>query len=120
MHRFDSLRWTGRIMRRIAHWAISATLIAAVPIPVVAASMSMQASDVSMRQPVLTDCEPCAVCYMAPLSIASYTGSGDQPALVLHTWTPSPDQLAGLPEALWSDADVPACALRILFCRWLN
>lgn len=120
MNYFDNWRWASRIMRRVGHWAISAALIAAVPIPVVAAPMAMKASTASMRQPAMTDCEPCAVCYTAPLSIAGKAGSADQPVLASHTWTTLFDQIAGLHEAPRGDADVPTYTLRILFCRWLD
>jgi hypothetical protein len=82
--------------------------------------IDLRASAAIAQQMAMTDCQPCASCYIGPPFAAHKADGGDHPGLVAVSaitrfvaQTDSSEFVADIPE-------VPTVALRFLYCRWLN
>ncbi|MDB5992424.1 MAG: hypothetical protein JWQ10_3827 [Herbaspirillum sp.] len=73
----------------------------------------------SKQKMAMTDCQPCASCYIGPPFPARKAGGGDPgsgAAPVTIRFVSQTD----IGEYVSDSSEVPALALRILYCRWLN
>jgi len=106
-------------------WLLWAVLLAAPATSAIAgASPATQqniqqamAEPTSVEMPMAADCQPCALCYVAPIpSPQAFSGSAGEPSAV--EWARSPKA-----SVTWSSvAGAPATriAVRIAFCRCLD
>lgn len=82
--------------------------------------MDSQLSVAMKQQTSMSDCTPCAACYIGPPFNAHKTGDGDQPDVDIAPLTRR--FVAEENTCVFGSdvVDVPVLALRILYCRWLN
>jgi len=88
-------------------------------VPAFPRQYDMRASAAIVQPMAMPRCQPCAFCYIGP-HFAVYKASGDYPDLAATTATlrffSHTDSAAFASDI----SEVPAVALRLLYCRWLN
>ena len=74
----------------------------------------------AIAQPMaMTHCQPCAFCYLGP-PFADHEAGGDYPDLGVAGAAMRFVSYMVSAEFAFDFSEVPAIALRLLYCRWLN
>lgn len=88
-------------------------------IPAFPLQNDMPASAAIAQPMAMPSCQPCAFCYMGP-PFADHNAGGDYPDLGATTATMRFVSQTDRSDFFSDMSDVPAVALRLLYCRWLN
>ena len=120
MKLFGAYRSTKHIAYYVRCAAALIGFVWAAPIQAIPLQIDLHASAAIAQQMAMTDCQPCASCYIGPPFAVHKAGGGDDLGPVAAPATMRFVSQTDIDEFVSDISAVPAVALRLLYCRWLN